>query len=96
MEEFGGYQEQHIMLPQGLRGHNNNAIDKDNWKFQDYEVHQKQGRPKDDDGHDVVAADVGGAGEEDQHDEDHAAGHHRHCVETARQEVDNPVKSLCL
>ena len=40
----------------------------------------------------MVAADIGGAGEEDQHDEDHAAGHHRHCVETARQEVDNPVK----
>ena len=61
---------------------------------QDHEIHQKQGSPKDDDGHDVVAADVGGAGEEDQHDEDHAAGHHRHCVETARQEVDNPVKII--
>ena len=38
----------------------------------------------------MVAADVGGAGEEDEHDEHHAAGHHCHRVETARQEVDNP------
>ena len=57
--------------------------------FQDY-LYQKKGRPKDDDGHDVVSADVGGAGEEHQHDEHYAACHHRHRVETARQEVDQP------
>ena len=57
--------------------------------FQDW-LYQKEGCPKDDDGHYVVSADVGGAGEEDKHDEHHAARHHRHRVEAARQEVDQP------
>ena len=74
--------------PKGLRG-SWQCLRQWQWQ-QDDDIHQEKGSAKDDDGHDVVAADVGGAGEEDKHDEHHAAGHHCHRVETARQEVDNP------
>lgn len=42
----------------------------------------------------MISSDIGGAGQEDKHDENHTAGHHRHSVEAARQEIDNPVDNL--
>ena len=39
----------------------------------------------------MVAADIGGAGEEDDHDEDKAGGHHGAGVEEAGEEVDEPL-----
>ena len=39
----------------------------------------------------MVAADVGGAGQEDQEDEDDAGRHHGDGVEDAGEEVDDPL-----
>ena len=44
---------------------------------------------KDDEQHDVVAADVGGAGQEDGHDEDEGGGEHGGCVGEAGEEVNH-------
>ena len=44
---------------------------------------------EDDEQHDVVAADVGGAGQEDGHDEDEGGGEHGRCVGEASKEVNH-------
>ena len=46
---------------------------------------------EDDEQHDVVAADVGGAGQEDGHDEDEGGGEHGGCVGEAGEEVNHPL-----
>ena len=44
-----------------------------------------------DEQHDVVAADVGGAGQEDGHDEDEGGGEHGGRVGEAGEEVNHPL-----
>ena len=51
----------------------------------------KDSGTKDDEQHDVVAADVGGAGQEDRHDEDEGGGQHGGGVGQAGAEVDQPL-----
>ena len=46
---------------------------------------------EDDEQHDVVAADIGGAGQEDGHDEDEGGGEHGGCVGEAGEEVHHPL-----
>ena len=53
--------------------------------------YSKDSGAKDDEQHDVVAADVGGAREKDRHDEDEGGGQHGGGVGQAGAEVDQPL-----